>query len=333
MRIVDRSGHEWAHVAWDGETFAGLTVPGARVHAEVTHDPIAGDAHVIDSAGACTAMSAIDWARPTRIPTVANPGALAPGAGGAILNAIAVLAARAGVPALRYAGPYPTNALWSALARSFRTTASEHAFTQDFVERAARLARDEIAIDFQPAPHERLAIIAGAARGHVELRDGVERAVIDGVAYERDGSPARLVRDGDTARAEVWFGDALYAHVATFAPDGNTVDGPHAVPPSTSTVLGQEFPPALASAIGELVAQVVAAPLADDVRRYLATRPIVWADLGARAAHATGDAIELHAALWDRIGPLGLGRLALALAEALAPVATQAVVAAVMARR
>jgi hypothetical protein len=28
----------------------------------------------------------------------------------------------------------------------------------------------------------------------------------------------------------------------------------------------------------------------------------------------------VHAALWDRIAPLGLGRLALALAEALAPV-------------
>jgi hypothetical protein len=39
----------------------------------------------------------------------------------------------------------------------------------------------------------------------------------------------------------------------------------------------------------------------------------------------------VHAALWERIGPLGLGRLALALAEALAPVATAAIVAAVIA--
>jgi len=34
----------------------------------------------------------------------------------------------------------------------------------------------------------------------------------------------------------------------------------------------------------------------------------------------------VHAALWDRIAPLGLGLLALALAEALAPVVTAAVV-------
>ncbi|HZJ64611.1 MAG TPA: hypothetical protein VFD36_13930 [Kofleriaceae bacterium] len=34
----------------------------------------------------------------------------------------------------------------------------------------------------------------------------------------------------------------------------------------------------------------------------------------------------MHAALWDRIAPRGLGRLALALAEALAPVVAASVV-------
>jgi hypothetical protein len=59
-----------------------------------------------------------------------------------------------------------------------------------------------------------------------------------------------------------------------------------------------------------------------------AAAAIAWADLGARAAAERPGGFAVHAALWDRIAPLGLARLALALAEALAPV-----VAASIARR
>lgn len=351
LAIVDRTGCAWARLAWDGDRLAELRVPGATgagepgpdgwivVGGAVVRDPLLGDAHAIRTgagagagAGAgepVTAMSALDWRRPAEIPTVAAPGRLPPGAGGALLNAIAVLAARAGVPALRYAGPYPTPALWRALARSFRTEGTEAAFTAELIPRAARLARDPIAIDFSPAPCEHVAIPGG----HAELRDGVERAVIGGVAYEREGSPARLLVEHEAARAELWFGDAPYAHVATLGPGGEVTSGPHPIPPCESRVIGAEFPPALVHALAELVADAVPAPLAADARAWIAGRPMVWADLGARAAVARPGELCVHAALWERIGPLGLGRLALALAEALAPVAAAAVVAAVLEAR
>lgn len=348
--IVDRTGSAWARLAWDGERLAELRVPSGGggeviVDGAVMTDPLLGDAHAIRVIGAgdddagdgsgevVTAISALDWRRPAEIPTIAAPGRLPPGAGGALLNAIAVLAARAGVPALRYAGPYPTPALWRSLLRAFRTGGTEAAFTAELISRAARLARDPIAIDFAPAPCERVAI----AGGHVELRDDVERAVLGGVAYEPGGSPARLVPDAPDdgadggARAEIWFGDAPYAHVATLGPDGALTSGPHAIPPCESRVLGAEFPPPLAIALASLVADAVPAPLAADARAWMTSRPILWADLGARAATMQGGEILVHAALWDRIGPLGLGRLALALAEALAPVAAAAVVGAVLA--
>jgi hypothetical protein len=54
---------------------------------------------------------------------------------------------------------------------------------------------------------------------------------------------------------------------------------------------------------------------------------MVWADLGAQAARYENNTFEVHAALWDRLAPHGLTRLALALAEALAPVAAQTVLA------
>jgi hypothetical protein len=154
--------------------------------------------------------------------------------------------------------------------------------------------------------------------------------VIDGIAYEPDGSPARLVPDPAGAGAEIWFGDAPYARVATLGPDGALLDGPRAIPPCESRVIGAEFPSRLGLALAELVAEAAPAPLAADVRAWIVVRSIRWADTGARAAAVRGSELCVHAALWERIGPLGFGRLALALAEALAPIATAAVIAAVL---
>ncbi len=324
-RVVDRTGHEWATLRWDRNRLESLGVPGATLRGAIIQDPLLGDAHQIEvtTDAGLTTVSAIDWARPTEIPAIAAPGKLPPGAGGAILNVLAILAERAGVRALRYAGPYPTHALWRSLARSFRTTASEAEFSADLEGRMARLARDPIPIDFVPAPHDRVA----NAHGHCELRDGLERAVIDGVTYDVDpasGSPARM-HDG---HAEVWFGDAPYARIATFDREGSLVAGPAPIPPCTSEVTGAPFPPALVAALAMLVSELVPGPLAHDTRAWIAAHPIEWADLGGRAAQVTPDGILVHAAMWQRIGPLGLGRLALALAEALAPVITVAILAA-----
>ncbi|HEX2685272.1 MAG TPA: hypothetical protein VHN14_01575 [Kofleriaceae bacterium] len=342
VRVVDRTGHVHAELAWAGNDLVRLAVAHAVVDGAVIMHPLLGAAHTVGS----TAMTALAWARPTEIPAMAEPGRLPPGAGGAILNTIAILAQRAGIVALRYAGPYPTSALWRTLARSFRCAADEASFTAGALARALRVARDPIAIDFVPAPHERLAIPGG----FIELRDRVERAVIDGITYEPRGSPARLIAAarpdptgaepvlaapgdrsaGDLPQAsqhcEIWFGDAPYARVATLAPDGSLLAGPHSIPACKSPVIGRVFPPALRAAIAELVADTVPAPLADAARALCAELPIRWADLGGRAACEEADGFAVHAALWDQIAPLGPGRLALALAEALGPAVTAAVV-------
>ncbi|HVK85671.1 MAG TPA: hypothetical protein VM513_16235 [Kofleriaceae bacterium] len=322
-RIIDRTGATHATLTWDGDTLVELAAGGVTIEGAVFDDPLLGRAHALRVGDAVvTTMSALDWARPTQIPAIAAPGALPRGAGAALLNVIATLAHRAGVPALRYAGPYPTPALFRSLARSFTTTATEQEFTADLLGRAARLARDPLPFDFVPAPHERVAF----AGGHVELRDGLERAVIDGASYEREGSPASLVERADGIHAQLWFGDAPWAEIARFAPDGRVIDGPHALPTFVSEVLGKEFPLPLRLAIAELVAEAVPAPLAADARTLLAAETIRWADLGARAGAHDATGFAVHAALWERIAPLGLGRLALAIAEALAPVVVSVIV-------
>jgi hypothetical protein len=325
VRVIDRTGAVHAELAWSGSidqigSLVRLAVAGAVVDGAVITHPLLGAAH----AAGDTAMTALAWGRPMEIPAIAEPGRLPLGAGGAILNTIAVLARRAGIPSLGYAGPYPTAALWRTLARSFRCDAGEAAFTAGALDRALRVARDPIAVAFVPDPNERIAI----AGGFVELRDQIERAVIDGIAYEPAGSPARLVDPppGGPHHCEIWFGDAPYARVATLASDGSLIAGPHAIPPCQSPVIGRAFPHALRIAIAELVADTVPAPLAAAARELCAAQAVRWADLGARAAREQPDGFAVHAALWDRIAPLGLGRLALALSEALAPVVVAAVV-------
>ena len=325
--ITDRGGAVHATLTWDGDDLLTLAVPGAILHGAVIEDPLLGRAHRIEPVtggpGQPTTISAIAWHRPTHIPAIAAPGRLAPGAAPPLMNAIAILAARAGVPALRYAGAFPTAALFRALARSFRTTATEEEFTAGALDRALRRATDELPFVFTPAPHERLA----HAHGHVELRDGLERAVVAGLAFERGEGTGRLYPEGERVRAELWFGDAPYAHIASFAPTGELLDGPHPVPACTSPVLGQRVPPALRDTLADLIAETVPAPLAADARTYVRARPLRWADLGARAAGRDTEGLTVHAVLWDRLAPHGLARVALALAEALAPVVTAALVA------
>ena len=295
-----------------------IEVAGIAVVCDLVSHPLLGDAHVIEHAGrAITALTAIDWADPDRIPAIAEPGALPPHAGGALLDELARRARRP----LRYAGPYPTPGLYRALLRSFRASADEATFTRDLVRRAATLATDEVAVDFAPAPHTRIA----NAHGHVELRDGLERAVIEGVAYEREGVARLVDRDRDRgggARvdAEIWFGDAVWARVASFGASGALLEGPHPIPPPTADIVGKPFPPALLHTLAGLVGELVPLGLAAELPS------VIWADLGARAARATPGGYEVHAALWERLAPHGMARLAMALAEALAPVVTMKLV-------
>src|SRR6478735_2803674 len=126
-----------------------MEVAGLTIDRTVTAHPLLGNAQAIAKDGAVlTYVSALDWDHPTEIPTIADPGALPPGTGGAVMN---LIAERATSP-LRYAGPYPTPALYRTLLRSFRASADEATFTRDVLERTARVARDPIDVVFTPAP-------------------------------------------------------------------------------------------------------------------------------------------------------------------------------------
>jgi hypothetical protein len=314
-----------------------IEVPNASrlsVDPDVVEHPLLGDAHLILHAGEpITAMSAIDWQRPTQIPTIAEPRALPRGTGTLLINEIALRAQRAGVQTLRYAGPYPTPALFTSLSRSFRASAPEAVFTNDVLGRAMRLARDEVPVDFTPAPFERRKMPYGS----IDVRDGIERAVIDDVLFDREGvvgSVARLDLDGDSAanplqvsgtHAVLAFGEAVWKTIATLAPDGTLVGEVRPIPPFTGNLIGKSFPLELKEQFAALVADAVPAPLAQDARSVILARPIVWADLGWRAAAIQDDGFALHAGWWVYLAPRGVQAFALAVSDALATVITQVI--------
>ena len=263
---------------------------GLVVHKGTVSHPLLGHAHVIEHAGRpITAMSAIDWARPAQIPTIAEPRALPPGTGTLLLNEIATRARTAGVQTLRYAGPYPTHALFASLLRSFRTAGSLESFTADVLDRALNVARDEVPVDFTPAPFVR----TSTSYGFVDTRDGTaDRVQIDGVVYDQQEQPNSLARF-DGARAVLSVGVPIAA-IATLGSNSDLADGPHPIPAFQSAANGTEFPAALRDELAEAATVFVPAPLASDVAAAIRERTTEWADLGWRAARRTDSGFCMH---------------------------------------
>lgn len=318
VRVVGRDGEVQVAIAWQGGGMARLDVAGYRAGVTLTIDgaraghPLLGEVHTLRRGGGgepIAVMTALDWTAPSEIPAIDRPAALPAGTGTLLLSTIARLA-RGG---LRYAGPYPTEALWGSLAQAFRADGRVEDFVRDAATRWTGADRSPVAVDFAPAPFERVAAGPGV---FAQLRDSLERVVIDGLSYDRGAGVRRLVDD----EAQLWFGDRRYATVARFTAEGALVERP-ALPAVTGSPVGEALPPPLVDALASLIADLVPAPLASLAPEALRAVPIAWGDAGAAAAADRGDRLVVHAALWHAVAPHGLARVALALAEALAPLA------------
>ncbi|HVV81660.1 MAG TPA: hypothetical protein VHE35_01230, partial [Kofleriaceae bacterium] len=352
--IEDRGGWVHARLSWRGDELDRLVVgePGAwTIVGGVTRaHPLFGEAHPIwivggdappqrrpgeDEGEPATVMGAVRWAAPTTIPPIFAPARLPAGAGSMILNVLATLARRAGVERLRYAGPYPTAALWRTLAGSFRVVtpgADEEAFTAGALERAVRGDLSAIPIDLAPAPFERVRV---SARVTVHLRDGVERATIDGAGYDRSSRSCRLVEvdgaadreieaeaDGEAGReadggaavaAELWLGDRPWGRAAVLDAAGRVLAGPSTLPAvggELAGLVGRALPAELKAALATVIAELVAPPLAPGVAPVLAETSIRWGDPGAAEVRREGEALVLHAGLWAHLAPRGLAAVA-----------------------
>ena len=345
VAVIDRGGVTHARMAWRGARLARLIVgePGrwTIVGGEEMAHPLFVQAHPVwvtsgeepgdvSAVAPATWMGPVDWAAPERVPPTLAPGRLRAGAGTMILNVIALLADAAGIQRLAYAGPYPTSVLWRSLAHSFRVVggATEDDFTTDALGRSVRGAMEPVPVGFAPAPFERVRI---DDRVTVQLRGGLERATIDGVGFDRADRTRRLVAIADGPRrwaAELWLGERAWGRVAELDDDGHLLAGPAALPAvggGLAAMLGQPLPPAMCAALAEVVAELVAPPLAEAARRELAAARVVWGDPGATEVADRADVLIVHAGLWAHLAPHGLPAVARGLALALAaPIAARA---------
>lgn len=213
----DREGHLTTAIdrtATGAFTAGWVRVPGlggepVGIRAGGAEHPLWGPSDRIvrgrDAAEALTVAAAVDWDRLDRIPALADPTRLPAGAGTALLNLLAGLAADQGAPRLRYRGPYATEQLFWALAESFRFEAAGDDPVGRFLDgaEAALLAGTmrEAPVDWAPAPHERLFLDAAPGGLYVQLRDGVEKVVWEGRPYYRTDWQGLTRREHRVVRA------------------------------------------------------------------------------------------------------------------------------------
>ena len=253
LREIDTDGTATAVLHW--RAHGGLDRARVRLpsRAWVSLEPDAGEDAVYgrvdrlrwgEGAADTTVFSALPYQAVDRIPVLAEPARLPAGAGTAVLNVIAGLAADQGRAALGYDGPYPTEQLFLALLECFRYAPA------DIPHPLAAFARGTLA--WLPAPHERHFDPTGV---YVQRRERVDKVVARGIAYYRDHwqavrrhAPRRLRDDGDVLRASLWaLGESVAEHLV-LTPQGDVVEIVEPPPP----------PPAAADMADEIVAGLVA---------------------------------------------------------------------------
>ncbi|HXG03650.1 MAG TPA: hypothetical protein VNO23_09590, partial [Candidatus Binatia bacterium] len=242
-----------------------------------------------DTGRPLTVCEAVRWEAVDRIPVLAEPGRLPPGAGGAVLNLLATLAADQGRPALRYAGPYPTETLFLTLLEAFR-------YEGDPADPLAAFMSGDLA--WRPAPHERWFAPHGAC---VNLRGRVEKVVWGGRAYVRPDwqgvarhAPWRL-RDADGAvYGSLWALGTVVEDRLMLSPPGDRLS---VFPPRPQPSQRASLPPAVVAGVGAVVAATSAPALAPSVPAALAGLRLSWAPTPGDLVAAAGDEIHLSTAL------------------------------------
>jgi hypothetical protein len=287
----DRWGGHVARLAWraDGALdAASVRLPDGAwlvVQPRAGHDPRWGRSDVLyleDDAAPLTHFAAVDWAAIDAIPPLAEPARLPAGAGTAVLNVIAALAADQGRTGLPYRGPYPTEQLFAALLEAFRWEGED---TPDG-PLATFMAGG---LTWTPAPFTRAFTPEGAC---VQSRERIEKVVWRGRTYARadwqgvERHTAHRVLDADgRVSCLLWaLGAALETHLILTS-DGAVVSAHDPQRAGAIEPIGPEI-------VAGLVAVVMASsapPLAGALRAVAADLSFAWAPLAGELAEV-GDA-------------------------------------------
>lgn len=282
LRLSDRS---WVRI----EPRAGAAGPGGASDHLWHADRLGGAATPL------TSFEALDYARIERVPTLAEPARLPPGAGTTVLNLLAELALDQHSGALAYHGPFPTEQLFLSLLESFRAVDAEQS------DPLAAFGAGHLR--WSPAPHERLFAAAGVV---VQLRGRVEKVVWRGRAYYRPDWPGvtrhapRRVRDAeDGVRCSLWaLGEAVEDHLVLTG-EGDLV---RTLAPPAPPAEVRPLPSAVADGVGAIVAATSAAALAPCLRAIGRDLALEWGPVDGDLVEPGGAAMRISSRLGARFG-------------------------------
>jgi len=273
-----------------------------------------------------TAFEGLDYERLDRIPPLAEPRRLGAGAGTALLTLLAGLMKDQGAARVRYAGPYPTEQLFTALLESFR-------YDPDVGAPRDRFLAGE-PLDWMPAPAERHEVAPGV---WVQMRHEVDKVVLDGVAFYRrrwqdvERREPRVVREaGGRLICSLWALGRAIEDRLTLDPSGEVIEAPA---PATDTRPPAPLAPLWGTALAALIARESAPVLGPAIAETMAERTLEWGAVPGDLVAVDGARVRVARRLrdigadWIRAAPPGLeraeraGALVLEIARLVAPAA------------
>jgi hypothetical protein len=250
---------------------------------------------------ALTVFEALDWTAPALIPTLGDPARVPAGAGTAVLNLIAALAADHGVQWLRYTGPYPGEQLFLSLLESFRFVAGPGSGGG-----AASAPGDPLAafasgaLAWEPAPHERLLTPEGAL---VHLRGRVEKVLWRGRVYHRPDwagvvrhAPRRVRDDDGRVVCSLWaLGVPVEDHLAL----SSAGDVQAVLEPPLPSASPRPLPQTVVRAAGAIVAATSVPALARFVVGEAGGLALEWGPVAGDLVQIDGRRARLSTRLRD----------------------------------
>jgi hypothetical protein len=314
VRAVDPYGTDVWSATWAAGTLQHLQLrlpdrTWIEVHPRAGSDPLFGVCDTLARPGEPprARFAAVHWAAPDRIPPLDRPAAVPAGAGSAVLNLMALLARRAGIETMPYVGPYPTAALFDALLHSFAVPLSEdpaaalQRFTASVETDALRGTMRTVPVDFIPHPFAWHFVTPDVC---VALREGIERVWVSGRPFDRDRRGSRRLRaDGNRIIAYVEIAGAPWCDVLVLDPRGSVLEGPHPISEAPVNLIGLELPAEMREVLVAILVSRAPTLLVEALRQELATAAFRFADTGSELGRAVPGAIEIHAALADRLAP------------------------------
>jgi hypothetical protein len=209
-----------------------------------------------------------------------------------VLNFLAALMKDQGLPRTRYRGPFPTEQLFTSLLESFRHDPTQALPLERFLADGG--------LDWLPAPYESHQVAPWVT---VQLRQGIEKVVADGVTFYRTEwqgikrrEPRVIREDGERVVCSLWALGGPLEDRLILDRSGEVVEAP---PPQAREVAPAPLAPVWNRALADLIARESAPALGSAIVDVLAAIELEWGAVPGDLVRMWTKRVRLSAELRD----------------------------------